>query len=224
MVETVKPDRRAARRADTEERLIRAATQLFVARGYTATTLADVADTAGLAARTVYLHFPTKADLLRRCIGTAIVGDAGPVPLADREWMRAAMTAPTLDARIQQMAAVSAQLMDRTGDLLEVARQAAAVEPEIAAAAQAGRDDTRRTMQELWQGAADDGLLPVGADLEWLSETASVLTQADTYLVLRATTGWDVEAYERWLSTTWHRLVRSSASPPPVDGRRSAAG
>lgn len=207
MPDEVKPDRRAARRAATEERLIAAATELFVARGYAATTLVDVADRAGVAARTVYLHVATKAELLRRCIGVAIVGDTGSAPLAERDWMTAAMSAPTLDDRIRQMAAVTAQLMYRTGDLLEVARQAAVVEPEIAAAAQAGREETRRTLQAFWQGAFDDGLLPARADLDWLSETATLLAHADTYLLLRATTGWDVDAYEQWLATTWDRLA-----------------
>jgi AcrR family transcriptional regulator len=212
MTDAVKPDRRAARRAATEAQLVAAATELFVARGYAATTLADVADRAGLAARTVYLHFATKAELLRRCVGTAIVGDTESVPLAAREWMTAAMTAPTLDDRIGQMAAVTAQLMARTGPLLDVARQAAAVEPEIAAAAQAGRDDTRRTLHEFWQRAADDGLLPADADLDWLSETATLLAQADSYLLLQATTGWDIGVYEQWLAYTWHRLVQSSSA------------
>jgi AcrR family transcriptional regulator len=212
MPEAVKSDRRAARRAETEARLVEAATELFVERGYAATTLADVAERAGLAARTVYLRFTTKAELLRRCIGTAIVGDDAPVPLADRGWMAATTTAPTLEDRIRQMAAVTARLMDRTGALLDVARQAAATEPDIAAAAQAGRDDTRRTLHEFWRRARDDGLLPADADLDWLGETASLLAQADTYLLLRATTAWDVDVYERWLADTWHRLVHASTA------------
>ena len=147
----VKPDRQAARRAETEARLISAASELFVQRGYAATTLADVAEQAGLAPRTLYLRFSTKAELLRRCIGAAIVGDTAPVPLSDRDWLTAAMTAPTLQDRIAQMAAVTAQLMHRTGPLLDVARQAAAVDAEIAATAQAGREDTRRALLEFWQ-------------------------------------------------------------------------
>lgn len=210
--EDVKPDRRAARRADTEARLVAAATERFVERGYAATTLADVAEGAGLAARTVYLHFATKAELLQRCVGVAIVGDGSPVPLADRSWMREAMEAPTLAERIARMAVVTAELMSRTGPLLEVARQAAAVEPSIAAAAQAGRDDTRRTLLDFWRRAGDDGLLPAGADLDWLGETATLLAQADTYLLLQATTRWDRAAYERWLADSWHRLVRGSTA------------
>ena len=117
------------------------------------------------------------------------------------------------------MAAVTAQLMHRTGPLLDVARQAAAVDAEIAATAQAGREDTRRALLEFSQRAADDRLLPAGADLDWLSETAALLAQADNYLLLRATTEWDIDVYEHWLTTTWHRLVQSSAAPavtPPA--------
>jgi len=212
MPDVVKPDRQAARRAETEARLISAASELFVQRGYAATTLADVAEQAGLAPRTLYLRFSTKAELLRRCIGAAIVGDTAPVPLSERDWLTAAMTAPTLQDRIAQMAAVTAQLMHRTGPLLDVARQAAAVDAEIAATAQAGREDTRRALLEFWQRAADDRLLPAGADLDWLSETAALLAQADNYLLLRATTEWDIDVYEHWLTTTWHRLVQSSAA------------
>jgi AcrR family transcriptional regulator len=210
MPEGVKQDRRTGRRAETEARLIAAATELFVDRGYAATTLTAVAERAGLAPRTVYVRFTTKAELLRRCIGVAIVGDAEEAPLSERDWMSAAMTAPTLDDRITQMAAVTAQLMDRTGALLEVARQAAVVEPEIAVAAQAGRDDTRRTLLAFWRLAAADGLLPAGTDLEWLGETATVLAHADTYLLIRATTGWDIDQYELWLAETWRRLVLSA--------------
>ena len=75
VAELVKRDRQAARRTHTEMRLVEAATELFVERGYAATTLADVAEHAGLAPRTLYLRFPTKADLLQRCVGVAIAGD-----------------------------------------------------------------------------------------------------------------------------------------------------
>jgi AcrR family transcriptional regulator len=209
---SVKSSLRERKRADTEQRLVTSATELFVRDGYTATTLTAVAEHAGLAPRTVYVHFPTKADLLRRCIGLALAGDAAKVALADRDWMRAAMTAPTRRERIRLMAAVTAGLMERAGPLLRVARQAEATEPEIAAAAQAGRDDTRRTLGQFWRAMAADGLLPADCDVEWLAETATLLAHADTYLLLRNTTAWEVAAYEEWLVTSWNRLAKASAS------------
>jgi AcrR family transcriptional regulator len=212
--DVVKPDRRAQRRAETERRLVDAASALFVERGYATTTLADVADHADVAPRTLYLHFATKAELLLRCIGVAIAGDAEPIALADRPAVTEAMGAPTLDERIALMTSLTASLMARTGPLLEVVLQAAPAEPSIAAAAATGRADTRRTLREFWQRIHDDGLLPPSTEVEWLVETATLLAQPETYLVISTTTGWDSDTYRTWLATTWRRLAASSGRLP----------
>lgn len=211
MPDAVKRDRRVERRAQTEMRLVETATALFVDRGYAATTLAEVAEHAGLAPRTLYLRFRSKADLLRRCIGVAIAGDDGEATIAERTWMTETMTASTLAERLRLMAAVTATLMSRSGDLLDVAQQAAATEPAIAAAAQAGREETRRVLGEFWRQSDKDGLLPPGCDIEWLTETATLLAHADTFLLLRKTVGWEISGYQDWLERTWARLVASSA-------------
>jgi AcrR family transcriptional regulator len=211
MERLVKTDRRAQRRAETEQRLVGSATVLFVERGYAATTLADVAEHAGIASRTLYLHFPTKADLLLRCIAVAIAGDSEPIALAERPSMIEAMTAATLDERVRLMASLTASLMERTGPLLDVALQAAPSEPPIAAAAAAGRSDTRQTLRQFWHRIHDDGLLPPSIDLDWLAETATLVAHAETYLLIRRTTGWDSTAYRDWLVTTWRRLAASSS-------------
>jgi len=206
----VNPDRRARRRAETEQRLVASATTLFVERGYTATTLADVADHAQIAARTLYLHFPTKADLLLRCVGVAIAGDDEPIPLAERPALAEVADAPSLDERLQRMASFTAVLMERTGPLLDVAFQAAPYEPSIAAAAQAGRDETRRVFGAFCQQLHDDDLLPPSTDVAWLTETATLVAHAETYLLLRRTTGWDIDTYRAWLTTTWRRLAEGA--------------
>jgi len=52
---------RQAQTALTEQRIATAATELFLADGYVATTLEAVARRARVAARTVYVRFGTKA-------------------------------------------------------------------------------------------------------------------------------------------------------------------
>jgi AcrR family transcriptional regulator len=209
VIDPVKRDRRTQRRVETERRLVDSATALFVENGYTATALSDVAEHADVAPRTLYLHFPTKAALLLRCIGLAIAGDTEPIALAERPAMAETMSAATLDERLLLMASLTASLMERTGPLLDVAFQAAPSEPSIAAAAAAGRAETRRTLREFWQRIHDDGLLPSSVDLEWLTETATLVAHADTYLLIGKTTGWDNDTYRNWLATTWHRLAHS---------------
>src|SRR5258707_2929995 len=51
-------------RADKREAILRAATDVFAARGFFTAQVADVARAAGVAAGTVYLYFRSKDDLL----------------------------------------------------------------------------------------------------------------------------------------------------------------
>lgn len=66
--------------ADTADRLQRAATQLFLERGYRGTTIADIEAAAGLAPRagTFYRHFESKEALLV-AIGAGIIERPGEV-------------------------------------------------------------------------------------------------------------------------------------------------
>ena len=50
--------------ADTRERLLRAAADVFAERGYDGTRVADIAVAAGVSNGALYAHFPSKADLL----------------------------------------------------------------------------------------------------------------------------------------------------------------
>lgn len=213
MAETVKKDLRAARRAETEARVVAAATELFLEHGYAATTLAEVTRRAGVAERTVYVRFATKAAVLVRCLEVAIAGGPERVAVAETDSFAAAMSAPSVEERVRAMAEISGELMERTGPLLAVARQAEATEPVIAEMARAGRDDTRRALTGFVRAMAADGLLAGDRDLDWLAETVAVTGQAETYLLLAGTTGWGATAYRDWLTTTWSHLIDASARP-----------
>lgn len=198
---------RAARVAETEDRILAAAHELFVRDGYAATTLTAVADAARVAHRTVYVRFGTKADLLKRVVDVAIAGDTQDIDVPSRDWFQAALSAPTVDERIELLADGSAALMARAGDVLAVAQQAEPVEPVIAGAARAGRAATRDSLRHFFTQLRDDGLIPADADLGWLCDTAGVLAHANTYLLIRETLGWTPGQYRTWLSTTWRRIV-----------------
>ena len=202
------PSLRQAQIAQTEQRIVVAATELFLTDGYVATTLEAVAKHAQAGARTVYLRFGTKAALFKRVVDVAIVGDTEPVDVLGRDWMQAALTAPTAVERIAASAAVGRQIMERTGALFGVAQQAAAVEPLIAGFWQQGRQQTRHAHAVVWTRMAEDGLLDPQVDLEWLIDTTTILAAAETYLLITSLTSWDLDTYEGWLATTWARLAR----------------
>jgi AcrR family transcriptional regulator len=205
------PPLRQAQTALTEQRIVTAATELFLADGYLATTLEAVAKRARVGARTVYVRFGTKAELFKRVVDVAIVGDTAPVDVLGRDWMQHALTAPTAAGRIAANAAAGRQIMERSGALFAVALQAAAIEPAIQEAFQEGRRGARRAQEVFWTAMADDGLLPAGADVAWLIDTTGLLGSAETYLQAGHLYGWTYDQYEEWLVTTWTRLAAAAS-------------
>jgi len=201
------PPLRQAQTALTEQRIISAATDLFLTDGYVATTLEAVAKRAQVGARTVYVRFGTKAALFKRVVDVAIVGDTQPVDVLGRDWMQAALTAPITAERIAAHAAAGRQIMARTGALFAVAQQAAAIEPVIAGFWQQGREQSRHAHAVFWTRMADDGLLDPSIDLAWLIDTTSIIAAAETYLLITRMTGWGLDAYQNWLATTLTRLA-----------------
>ena len=64
---------RATRAAERRAAIIEAALEEFVARGFAATRLDDVAKRAGVAKGTIYLHFKDKESMFEELIRTALV-------------------------------------------------------------------------------------------------------------------------------------------------------
>ena len=188
-----------------------AARDLFLEQGYVSTTLTQVAQRAGLAARTVYVRFGTKAALFSRVVDRALVGDAEPIDVAHRPGTTEAMTADTLQARIDAFADVCIGVAERAGPLFDVAAQAEAVEPEVARAATAGRRATVELCTAFWRSAAADGLLPDELDPEALAVVTDLLVCADTVVHLRRTRGWSAPAHRGLVVDTLTTLAAPHA-------------
>ncbi|GAB3345099.1 TetR/AcrR family transcriptional regulator [Modestobacter lapidis] len=75
---------REAQKRMTRELLLREGLRCFEAKGYGATTIDDIAAAAGTTRTTFYLHFPSKAQLLRELIAVVdtILTTADDPPLA----------------------------------------------------------------------------------------------------------------------------------------------
>jgi AcrR family transcriptional regulator len=207
----VKPSTIESRAQRTERRIVAAARELFVRHGYRGTTLGDVAKAAEVSDRTIYVRFATKAHLLKRVVDVAVVGDALPIALTDRDWVNTVMNAPTLEERLAADAAGTAQLMERIAPVLAVAMQAEGEEPMIAAAAQAARESTLGQVRAFWEKLQKDGLTGPDVDLEWVIATSALLANAETYVHMTRTLRWTPVEYERWRYRTWRYLATVSA-------------
>src|SRR4051812_6190687 len=91
MSEPVKSRRRydASRRQDQARRgraaVLATARDLFLAKGYSATTMAMVAGAAGVSTQQVYKTFGNKAGLVKALFDVSIAGDDEPRAMIERE-------------------------------------------------------------------------------------------------------------------------------------------
>ena len=80
--------RRREQAAETRRKILDAAEGLFVGQGYAATAMPAIADEAGVALKTVYLAFGTKAGVLHGLWDVRLGGDDQPIPVTERPWYR----------------------------------------------------------------------------------------------------------------------------------------
>ena len=116
-------ERARRQRAVTLER----ARELFLHRGYAATTVEAIAEAAGVSAATIYKSHGGKVGLVRDLCAQALAGE-GPVPAEQRsDDLRAADDPRSL---IEGWGALVAEVSPRVSPLLLVLRAAAAIDPE----------------------------------------------------------------------------------------------
>ena len=157
---------RARQAADTKAQVLAAAAELFQESGWAGTTVAAIAQRAGVAVETVYSGFGSKKHVLRAVLDYAVVGDAEPVPLIERE-VFAALATGDRDQRIAAGVEMLTDIQERVAKLWRTAMEAAASDAEIDGWRgqwdEGRRLDTRRSLEVILQHEIDDVLL----DLFW---------------------------------------------------------
>jgi AcrR family transcriptional regulator len=184
-------------RRATERRVLAAAQRLFVANGYTATTMAGIAGEAGVAIQSVYKAGRSKADLLQRVIEVVVAGDDEDMAMSDRPSFQAIAAEPDPLRQVRMLANLIASIQERSAPVQVAYRQAAAVDKTVAGNLDA---ELRRRHQTF---TVVMGMIPANR-LRWSPEesadTAWALSSSEVFLLLRSVSGWDAARYEDWLS------------------------
>ncbi len=198
----------------TRVHVLSTARRLFAERGYFATTISAIARTADVSVATITAGFGTKLLLLQAVAKWDVRGDEEPQPLSKRDWWLDMMHEHDPQARLRRYAANVRQIHERTTDMFEIVRSAAAVEPALAALRKDlgeshYQDD--RTMAASFAGQqalAPTVTIDEAADLLWS------LGSADLYRLLVVTRGWQPQRYEAWLAISWTHAILAPDGPP----------
>ena len=161
---------RQSQARETRDRVLAVARRLFIEHGYAATSIALIAEEAGVSAPTVFAGFKSKVNLLKEAVDTAIVGDTEDRPLRERPVLRRVHEARTPDEVVGRLADAFAEVAPRAYPIYAVVHGAADGDPQIAAllreldrqrlagaellaatvADRLGRDDVTEIRDALW--------------------------------------------------------------------------
>jgi AcrR family transcriptional regulator len=207
MSRSVKPRRRyeSPRRreqaAATRQAILEAAERLFAKQGYVGTSVAEIAEEARVALKTVYAVFGTKAEVLRGLWNLRMRRDEEPVPMPERPWYRAIVDEPDPHRRLALVAHNSRIVRERTAHVTEIVRQAAPADEQIAALWERFQLEFYELgVRGIVETLEHDGVL--ADDLTTAADIGWTLTHPDLYQLLVRQRGWSPEAYERWLAET----------------------
>jgi AcrR family transcriptional regulator len=200
-----RPSLRAAQKEMTRSLLLATALDLFDSKGYTATTIDDIANAAGTTRVTFYAHFPARIDLIR-----ALFADLN--AFLRRDDAEGVPSDPTLVAAIRSGSreaiaawiAQSARRWPKIQPYLRAADEAAITDPDI-----------RALVDEWWNEAYQD--LVTGLDQAGRFDPATRRTRAElafAQLHHMATSwlrrGWQVRSEDAELAVltdSWHALL-----------------
>lgn len=187
---------------ETRRRIRDAGARLFVEHGFVATSMKQIAAAAGVAERTVYTAFATKAELFWEAVGVAIVGDELPVAVADRDEFRASLTETDPRRTIELIVDYGADLLERAGDLIMTAEQSAGADPDMRRFSEEGSVATRSNMALRAEALAGRGALRPGVDARRGADVLYALSSPLVHHLLRRRCGWTAHEYRAWLRDT----------------------
>jgi AcrR family transcriptional regulator len=180
----------------TRLRVLESARRLFVERGYAGTTVAAVADDAGVSPETIYLSLGGKRGLLE-----GVMDITGPYVSAadDVRWWEEVDELTDPRERLARMVEYSCRILARTRPIHAIIRGAADKE---AFAAELGR----RLLQERLSMQTDRIQRYLAADLApglTIAEAGQrycALASPDLYNLLTVELAWTAEQHQRWLT------------------------
>ncbi|MEV0800915.1 helix-turn-helix domain-containing protein [Kribbella sp. NPDC050281] len=197
-----RPSKRAEKAQETRRRIIQAATELFVADGYGATNLQEVADRAGVAVQTIYFVFGNKRALLKELVDVTIAGDTEPLATMERPWFTDAVAMRTAPDMLAEYVPGSSAVLARVAPIMRVLESAVANDPEVSALWPPDED-----LRYVVQRAAAEALVTKSGRRRGLTvdEAADLLygiLSPELYLLFVRDRGWSHDRWVEWATQT----------------------
>jgi AcrR family transcriptional regulator len=188
---------RLARRA-----VVAAARELFLDRGYAATTIDAISNLADVPPATVYRLFTSKPGILKALLDTSIGGDDQPLAMHDRPDVADLLTGTDPTKLLAGFAGITAAVNHRSNDVYRVLLSAAGSDIAAAQLLAEIQEQRDRGQGELARGLARNGALRAGLRESDAADLIHALMSPELYRLLVIDRHWTLDHYQQWLATT----------------------
>jgi AcrR family transcriptional regulator len=190
--------KRAQAALERRRRMRAAAEQLFMRDGYEPTTMLSIAAEAGVAEKTLYLAYPSKAALLDEIIRIGVRGGEGDQPLTRRAPWTEMLAAASVPEVVARFAAGGAALMSRAAWVLWLGEANAASDRQLQEARNHAHANIRNDMREFAAALAERGALASGLDVDQAAAILFATCPNETiFLRLIDECGWTPDQYAK---------------------------
>jgi AcrR family transcriptional regulator len=191
--------------ARTRTRILDAAAELFLERGYARTTMKDIAVQADVARDTVHAIFGSKARVLTALIDHRLVPDGSVTNVTQLPEALAIKDEVHQRKQIELFAKFIASISTELRPVFEILRTASAVEPEMAKVFEEMDQFRMNNMQTYASWIAARG--PLRVSTRQAGEIIWALASLDVARMLCDELGWTESQHARWLSDTLIRTL-----------------
>jgi len=184
--------KRQARARARRDAVLAAARHSFLLDGFAATTVADVAERAGVSPESVYKYFGSKAGLVRALHDEAMRGE-GPLPPYSRS--EALRSSPDPFEIVRGWSILSTEVAPRVSPVLLLVRDAALVQPELRRLLDELDEVRHVRMSENASFLQRAGHLRDGVTVEAAADLLWATTSPELYELLVLRRGWPLDRY-----------------------------
>lgn len=187
----------SARRRRTQNEILEAARAMFEEVGYHDAALGAVAKKAGVSRQAIYLHFPSKAELLAALHQHIFATDV--VPALERH--RDSDEESALGA-LDAMIAVDVEVASRVWRIHEVLQVARRQHPEVEQTLRPREEERYGELLDLAGRLKRERALPAALGAGTFADMLWGLMNVGTYRSLVIERGWSLDQYRCWVRNT----------------------
>ena len=192
--------RRTRQAARTRAAVLSTARELFLAQGYAATTLPQIAGAAEVSVETIYKAFGNKAGLLKAVFDVSVVGDDNAVPLLQREHIARMRAEPDVRRVLRMYGEHIAESTPRSVPVQLLIKAAAATEPAVATLWLQLEEQRLTGMTVFATDLAARGALRQNVSVEHARDVLWSYTAPEWYQLLVLKRGWTPQRLGAWIA------------------------